>query len=255
MDFMADVAFPLWTCSADWTVSITSSSWRPCSRMLMGLDIIYRMRSGVVSAASHLGTLNGTFFCVQRIPEGGSAACYCVISLPWICPEMREPIQFQDADPSRVLFPIRKPLSDRYPSLLLQCSCSFCHPVWRLLCLNTIAAIRTRDRTADVSALKRSVPREQGSRIRHSRPEDSAARACRLHTAMSEVVGSERSEGGGLTQLRVVVAVVAQARLHPSLAPRCSSVLDPGQFLLPCMQLSHRTHGGPIRAAASWTDG
>lgn len=49
--------------------------------------------------------------------------------------------------------------------------------------------------TADTSALKRSVPREQGSCIRHSRPESSAAPASRLQTAMAEVVGPERGEG------------------------------------------------------------
>lgn len=82
-------------------------------------------------------------------------------------------------------------------------------------------AIKTRDYTADTSALKRSVPREQGSRIRHSRPENSAAPASRMHTAMSEVVGPERGEGVVLAHRmlpwKAHAAVVALATL-----PACS---------------------------------
>lgn len=74
-------------------------------------------------------------------------------------------------------------------------------------------AIKTGDHTADTSALERSVPREQGSRIRHSRPENSAAPASRLQ----EVVGSERGEGTSPQGLA--------HRNAPLGATRCSSRL------------------------------
>lgn len=107
---------------------------------------------------------------------------------------------------------------------------------------------RETEHTADISALKRSVPREQGSRIRHSRPKDSAAPASRLHTAMSEVVGSERSEGK-----------LQGHRMFPW-HTHAAVVSSPGCFL-PCMQLSHSTLRWPsyayihsVSPRTSWID-
>lgn len=175
-------------------VSIISSSWRPCSRMLMILDTVSKTCTRVVSAASQWDTLNGTLFRVEPLPVGRVCRmllCYIIV-LKISRNEGANPISGRGTISSLV--------SHSYAAVRMKpfsfFNCSLGRHICRLLCLNILTATRTRDRTADVSALKRSVPREQGSRIRHSRPEDSAAPACRLHTAMSEVVGSERSEGG-----------------------------------------------------------
>lgn len=82
---------------------------------------------------------------------------------------------------------------------------------------------------ADPSALIQSVPRGQGSRIRHSRPELGSPSIsvfahvpdvpCRRWLVRSE------ARGGGIRGPRA--AAVARATLPA------------------CMQLSHRTHGGP----------
>lgn len=96
-------------------------------------------------------------------------------------------------------------------------------------CLSSYHYQDETEHTADISALKRSVPREQGSRFRHSRPKGSAAPASRLHTAMSEMVGSEGSEGnsgwwqgGGLCSSVVSRLTLA---LHAAVTPHATVAL------------------------------